>query len=168
MSQPTVLGVGATTPRAISDATENDDPAVDVCIERAIRNLECSDDPCRSSSGKDSDDIPIGSRKCAKSGSIGLYHSGTGSPMPSWRGTLSGLRERERQITSTIAVVAVTAVVFVVVVVDDVGINGCVTSASAPEVHVFPGQGWRRRASRGGKVFPRGQRWRQSNPKVVE
>jgi hypothetical protein len=88
--------------------------------------------------------------------------------MPSRHGTLSGQRERERQITSTNAVVAVTAVVFAVVVVVDVGVNGCVASASAPEVHVLPGQGWRRRASRGGKVFPRGQRWRQSNPKVVE
>ena len=53
----------STTPRTISDAIENDDPAVDVCMERALPNLECSDDPCRSSSGKDSDDIPIGLRK---------------------------------------------------------------------------------------------------------
>jgi hypothetical protein len=88
--------------------------------------------------------------------------------MPLRRGTLGGLRKRERQITSTIAVVAVTAVVFVVVFVVDVGVNGCVASASAPEVHVLPGQGWRHRASRGGKIFPRGQQWRQSNPKVVE
>ena len=33
-------------------------------------------------------------------------------------------------------------------------VNGCVASASAPVVHVLPGQGRRRRASRGGEVFP--------------
>ena len=45
-----------------SDAIKNDDTAVD-CIERAFPNMECSDDPCRSSSGNDSDDIPIGLSK---------------------------------------------------------------------------------------------------------
>ena len=68
--------------------------------------------------------------------------------MPSRRGTSVGLRERERQIASpvvAVAVIAVTAVVFVVVV----SVNGCVASASAPEVYVLPGQGWRRRAIRG-------------------
>jgi hypothetical protein len=34
------------------------------------------------------------------------------------------------------------------------GVNECVASASAPEVHVLPGQGRRRRASRDGGVFP--------------
>ena len=33
-------------------------------------------------------------------------------------------------------------------------VNGCVASASAPVVHVLPGQGRRHRASRGGEVFP--------------
>ena len=53
------------------------------------------------------------------------------------------LREREHQIASAVVVVAVAvaAVVVVVVVIDGVGINGCVASASAPEVHVLPGQG---------------------------
>ncbi len=78
------------------------------------------------------------------------------------------LREREHQIASTVAVVAVAAVVVVVVVVDGVGVNGCVTSASVPEVHVLPGQGQQRRASRGGGVFPRGRRQRRSDPTVVE
>jgi hypothetical protein len=44
------------------------------------------------------------------------------SPMPSRRGTSGGLRERERQIASAVAVVAVVAVaavVFVVVVLTD-------------------------------------------------
>jgi hypothetical protein len=90
-------------------------------------------------------------------------------------GTSGGLRERERQIASAIAIVAVVAVaavaaaatiIFVVVVNDGVDVNGWVASASAPVVHVLPGQGWRRRASRGGKVFPRGQRWHRSNPNV--
>jgi hypothetical protein len=80
---------------------------------------------------------------------------------------LGGLRERERQISSAIAVIAVAAVVFVVVVDDGVDVNGCIVSASAPVVHVLPGQGRQRRASRGGKVFPRGQRRRQSNPNRV-
>jgi hypothetical protein len=83
------------------------------------------------------------------------------------------LRERERQIASAVAVVAVVAVavaavVVVVVVVDGVDVNGCVASASAPEVHVLPGQGRQRRASRGGGVFPRGRRRRRSDPMVVE
>ena len=78
------------------------------------------------------------------------------------------LRERERQIASAIAVVAVAAIVVVVVVVDGVGVNGCVASASAPEVHILPGQGRRRRASRDGRVFPQGRRRRRSNPMVVE
>lgn len=82
---------------------------------------------------------------------------------------MGGLRERERQIASpvvavSVAVIAVAAVVFVVVV----SVNGCVASAAAPEVHVLPGQGWRHRAIRDGEVFPRGQRQRRSNPKVVE
>ena len=50
------------------------------------------------------------------------------------------LRERERQIASAAAVVADAAVVVIVVVVDG-GVNGCVASASAPEVHVLPGRG---------------------------
>jgi hypothetical protein len=83
--------------------------------------------------------------------------------MPSRRGSSGGLRERERQIASAVAVVAVVAVaavVFVVVVDNGVDVNGCVASASAPVVHVLPGQWRRRRTSRGG--------WRRSNPKVVE
>ena len=63
---------------------------------------------------------------------------------------------------------AIAAVVIVVVVVNDVGVNGCVASASAPEVHVLPSQGRRRRASGGGGVFPRGRRRRRSDPTVVE
>jgi hypothetical protein len=78
------------------------------------------------------------------------------------------LRERERQIASAVAVVAVAAIVVVVVVVDGVGVNGCIAFASAPEVHILPGQGRRRRASRGGGVFPRGRRRRWSDPTVVE
>ncbi len=78
------------------------------------------------------------------------------------------LRERERQIAYAIAVVAVAAVIVVVIVVNSVSINGCVASASAPEVHVLPDQGQRRCASLGGGVFPRGRRRRPSNPTVVE
>ena len=48
------------------------------------------------------------------------------------------LCKRERQIASVVAVVAVAAVVVVVV----------------PDVHVLPGRGRQRRASRGGGVFP--------------
>ncbi len=48
----------------------------------------------------------------------------------------------KRQIASAIAIVAVAAVVIVVVVINGVGVNRCVASASAPEVHVLPGQGW--------------------------
>jgi hypothetical protein len=33
----------STTPRTISDAIENDDPAVDVCMERALPNLRFPD-----------------------------------------------------------------------------------------------------------------------------
>ncbi len=89
------------------------------------------------------------------------------SPMPSRRGTSGGLRERQRQIASAVVVVAVAAVVVYVVIVDDgVDVNGCVASTSAPVVHVLPGQGRRRRASRGGEVFLRGQWRRGSNPKV--
>jgi hypothetical protein len=89
-------------------------------------------------------------------------------PMPSRRGTSGGLRERERQIASAVVVVAVAvaAVVFVVIFDDGVDVNRCVASTSAPVVHVLPGQGRRRRASRGGEVFLRGQRRRWSNPKV--
>ncbi len=78
------------------------------------------------------------------------------------------LRKHERQIASAVAVVTVAAIVVVVVVVDGVGVNNCVASASAPEVHVLPGQGRQRRASRGGVVFPRGRRRRWSDPTVVE
>jgi hypothetical protein len=78
------------------------------------------------------------------------------------------LGERERQIASAVAVVAVAAVVVVVVIVDGVGVNGCVASASAPEVHVLPGQGRQCCTSRGGGVFPRGRRWRWSDPTVVK
>ena len=88
------------------------------------------------------------------------------SPMPSRRGTLGGLRKRERQIASAVAVVAVVAVVFKVIFDDGVDVNGCVASASAPVVHILPGQGRQCCASRGGKVFPRGQRRRRSNPNV--
>jgi hypothetical protein len=79
------------------------------------------------------------------------------------------LRERERQIASAVVAVAVAvaAVVVVVVVIDGVSVNGCVASASAPEVHVLPGQGRQCRASRGGGVFPRGRRRRRSDPMVV-
>ena len=87
-------------------------------------------------------------------------------PLPSRRGTLGGLRKRERQIASAVAVVAVVAVVFKVIFDDGVDVNGCVASTSAPVVHVLPGQGRRRRASRGGEVFLRGQWRRGSNPKV--
>ena len=76
------------------------------------------------------------------------------------------LRKRERQIAS--AVVAVAAVVVVVVVVNSVGVDGCVASAFVLEVHVLPGQGRQRCASRGGGVFPRGWRRRRSDPMVVE
>ena len=53
-----------------------------------------------------------------------------------------GLRERKRQIASTVTIVAiaVAAVVVVVVVIDGVGVNGCAASSSAPEVHLLPGQ----------------------------
>ncbi len=88
------------------------------------------------------------------------------SPMPSRRGTSGGLHKRERQIPSAIAVVAVAAVIFVVVFDDGIDVNGCVASASAPVVHILLGQGRRRRASRGGEVFPRGQRRRRSDPNV--
>ena len=81
------------------------------------------------------------------------------------------LRERERQIPSAVVAVAVAvavaAVVVVVVVIEGVSVNGCVASASAPEVHVLPGQGRQCRASRGGGVFPRGRRRRWSDPMVV-
>ena len=63
------------------------------------------------------------------------------------------LRKRKRQIASAVAVVTVAAVVVVVVVVNGIGINGCVVSASAPEVHVLPGQGrqrWLRQPQRRG------------------
>ena len=66
------------------------------------------------------------------------------SPMHSRHGTSGGLREGERQIASVVAVAVVAvaaAVVFVVVVDDGVDVNGCVASASAPVVHVLPGQG---------------------------
>ena len=74
-------------------------------------------------------------------------------------GTSGGLRERERQIASAvtivavvaiaavvavvavIAVIAIAAIIFVVVVNDSVDVNGCIASASAPVVHVLPGQG---------------------------
>jgi hypothetical protein len=59
------------------------------------------------------------------------------------------LRECERQIVSTVAIVVVTAIFVVVLIIDGFGVNGCVASASAPEVHVLPGQGQQRRASRG-------------------
>jgi hypothetical protein len=78
------------------------------------------------------------------------------------------LRERERQIASAVAVVAVAAIIIVVLVVNGVGINGCVASASAPEVHVLPGQGRRRCASRGDGVFPRGWKQLWSDPTVVK
>jgi len=82
------------------------------------------------------------------------------------------LHERERQIASAVAVVAVADVVVVVVVVIVIvvvgGVNGCIASASAPEVHTMPGQGRRCHASRGGRVFPRGGRRHRSNPTVVE
>jgi hypothetical protein len=93
------------------------------------------------------------------------------------------LRDRERQIASAVAVfadailavavaiavaIAVAAVVVVVVVIDGVGVNRCLASPSAPEVHVLPGQGRRRRASRGGGVFPWGRRRRGSDPMVIE
>ena len=71
------------------------------------------------------------------------------SPMHSRHGTSGGLRKGERQIASaagvTVAVIVVAvaaAVVFLVVVDDGVDVNGCVASASAPVVHVLPGQGW--------------------------
>ncbi len=79
-----------------------------------------------------------------------------------------GLREHERQIASAIAVVAIAAIVVVVVVVDGVSVNRCVASTSTPEVHVLPGQGRQRRASRSGGVFPRGWRRRRSDPMVVK
>ena len=88
------------------------------------------------------------------------------SPMPLRRGTSGGLRKHERQIASAVTVVAVAAVVFVVIFDDGVNVNGCVASASAPVVHILPGQGRQRRASRGGEVFPRGQRRHRSNPNV--
>jgi hypothetical protein len=79
------------------------------------------------------------------------------------------LRECERQIASTAAIVFVTTIFIVVLVADGIGVNGCVASASAPEVHVLPGPGQRRRASRGGGVFTCwGQRRRRSDPTVVE
>jgi hypothetical protein len=73
------------------------------------------------------------------------------------------VRECERQITSAVTVVAVAAIVFVVVAHNGIDVNGCVASTSAPVVHVLPGQGWRRYASSGDKVFPRGQQQRQSS-----
>ncbi len=76
--------------------------------------------------------------------------------------------KRKRQIASAVAVLVVAAIVVVVVVVNNIDINGCVASASVPEVHVLPGQRWRCCASRGGRVFPRGQRRRRSNPIVIE
>ena len=80
------------------------------------------------------------------------------------------LRKRKRQIASAIAVVAiaVATVVVVVVVNNGIGVNGCVASAPALEVHVLPGQGRRRCASRGGGVFPWGRRRRGSDPMVIE
>jgi hypothetical protein len=73
------------------------------------------------------------------------------------------LRKYERQIASTIAIAAVPAVAVAVVVVNGVGINGCIPSASAPEVHVLPGRGRRHRAHGGCGVFPQGQRRRQND-----
>ena len=74
------------------------------------------------------------------------------------------LRERERQIASAVAVAVAVAAAGVVVV----SVNGCIASASAPEVHVLPGQGQQRCASCGSEVFPRGRRRRLSDPMVVE
>jgi hypothetical protein len=68
------------------------------------------------------------------------------SPMPLRRGTSGGLRKRERQIASAVAVVAVVAVVFKVIFDDGVNVNRCVASASAPVVHILP--------ARGGDVAP--------------
>ena len=80
------------------------------------------------------------------------------------------LRERERQITPAVVAVAVAVAVAVVVVVivDGIDDNGCIASASVPEVHILPGQGRQRCASCGSGVFPRGWRRRRSNPTVVE
>jgi hypothetical protein len=75
--------------------------------------------------------------------------------MPSRHRTLGGLRKRERQIVSAVAIVAVAAVVFVVIINSVVNVYGCVAFASAPVVHVLPDQGRRRRASCSGKVFSR-------------
>ena len=65
------------------------------------------------------------------------------SPMPSKCETSGGLSERERQIASAVTIIAVAAVVFVVSVNDGIDVNRCVASASAPVVHVLPGQGRR-------------------------
>ncbi len=70
------------------------------------------------------------------------------------------LRECKRQIPSAVAVAAVAAVAVTVLVVDGVGINGCIPSAYTPEVHVLPGWGWQRFTRGGCGVFPRGRRWR--------
>jgi hypothetical protein len=64
----------------------------------------------------------------------------------------------KRQIVSAIAVAAVAAIA--IVVVDGVGVNGCIPSASVPEVHVLPGRGRQRCAQGGCGVFPRGWKWR--------
>ena len=77
------------------------------------------------------------------------------SLMPLRHGTPGGLRERKLQIVSAVAIVMEAVVVFVVVFDDGVAVNGCVASASAPVVHILPGQGQQRRTSRGGEVFPR-------------
>ena len=42
---------------------------------------------------------------------------------------------------AVVDVIAYAAIVFVVVVDDGASINGCIASASAPVVHVLPGQG---------------------------
>jgi hypothetical protein len=77
------------------------------------------------------------------------------------------LRKCECQIASTIPIAAIAAVTVAVVIVNGIGVNGCVPSASTPEVHVLPGWG-RQHCARGGcGVFPRGQR-RRWNDKDLE
>jgi hypothetical protein len=77
------------------------------------------------------------------------------------------LHKYERQIASTVAIAAVATLAVAVFIVDGVGVNGCVPSASAPEVHVLPGRGRQRRARGGCRVFPRGRR-RPRNNKDLE
>ncbi len=79
------------------------------------------------------------------------------------------LRECKRQIASVVAIAAIAAATVAVVVADGVGINGCVPSASAPEVHVLPGRGWQRCARGSCGVFPRGRRrgWNDEDLEVL-